>query len=198
MCGIAEAGLAIAALSAAASVSAQEKSAGAQTESNKRNAEAATQANNANQAAITTEQQQQSEMTAEQIAANNKSGAKALAANRVSAGEAGVAGRSVDSMLREIAGLNATDNANATAQYLRGDAGVQAKRINNTNSTNSIINNLKTPAGPDYLSAGLKIAGAGMNAYQSGSFQASKQYNYSNDESGERFSATGDSVRSRR
>jgi hypothetical protein len=166
MCGIEAATLAITAVSAAASIDSQNKNASAQTAANKRNAEAAAQANNANQAGITVEQQQQSETVSEQIAANNKAGAKAVASNRVSAGEAGVSGRSVDSLLRELSGMNAADNANATAQYMRGDAGVQARRINTTNNANSVINNLKTPNSPDYIGGALKIGSAGLDYHK--------------------------------
>lgn len=200
MCEPTTIALAITAVSAVASLEAQDSAVNAQSEANKRAAESANQANNANQAALTNEQNQQAEATAEQIAANNKGGAKAIAAAKVSAGEAGVSGTSVDSLLRELAGMNSADNANATSQYLRGDANLQARRTNSYNSANSVINNLKSAPAPDYLGAALKIGQAGVNYY--GRTQTPTayggQYNYAGDASGERFSATGESVRSRR
>jgi hypothetical protein len=159
---MAVASLAITAIGTGASIDAQKKNADAQTKANKRNAEAAQVANNAEQAAINNEQQQQAEVTGETINANNKAGLKAMSSSVTSAGEAGVSGRSVDFALRELAGLNATDNLNASTQYLRGDAGMEARRTNSTNGANSVINNLKTPDAPDYLGAALKIGSAAI------------------------------------
>jgi hypothetical protein len=160
---IAMASLALSAASTGASLYAQNRTATAQTKNNERQAGAALQAQNANIAAVDTQQGQQAEATAEHIAANNTAGAKAAATARVSAGEAGVSGRSVDSMLRDLAGLNSADNANATTQYLRGDAAVQAQKTNITNRTNSTINSLKTPTSPDYIGAGLRIGSAAVD-----------------------------------
>jgi hypothetical protein len=155
--------LAVTVAAAAAAANAQNESKKATERTNKQRAEAATQANNADNAALRVEQNQQAEGTAEQIAANNTAGAQAAATNRVAGGEAGVSGRSVDSLLRNLAGLNSADNANATTQYLRSDATFQARRTNSLNNANSTINTLQTPQNADYLGAGLRIAGAAVD-----------------------------------
>lgn len=167
---IAMVGLAISAASTAASVVAQNKAADAQTTANKRKAEAATQAGNANAAALDTEQQQQAQATSEQVASNNTAGSQAMATNIVAGGEAGVSGRSVNSLLRNLAGLNSADNANATTQYLRGDASIQARKVNINHQTNSVINTLQSAPGADYIGAGLRIGSAAVD-YRKATYQ---------------------------
>lgn len=96
---------------------------------------------------------------------NNAASRAAQATARTSAGEAGVAGLSVDALLRDLAGEAGYDNTNVEENYLRQNAGLNSQRENAYNTTASRINSLKTPTAPDYIGAGLKIAGAGLDGY---------------------------------
>lgn len=166
MCEPTTIALAISAVSAAAGVHAQNQQVKAVDRSNKRQGEAAMTAYHQNLANMDVESQQRSEDVATQIATNNIAGAKANSTARMSAEESGISGISVDALLREISGMNSTDNVNASTQYLRNDTAMQSRRTNVYNQTASTFNTMQTPAGPDYLGAALKI-GSAYGTYKS-------------------------------
>lgn len=166
MCWIALAGLAISAASAYASVDAQEKQVKAQNQANIQQHQNSMTAYRSNLASIEVQRNQMHQDATEKINANNMKGRAAEAQARVAAGEAGVAGLSVDALLRDLAGEAAYDNTNIETNYLRQDTALNAKRENAYNLTASDINSLRTPVAPDYLGAGLRVADAGLTAYR--------------------------------
>lgn len=159
--------LAIAAASAYASVDAQSKQAKAQDQANQVQFQNSMTAYRANLANIEVERNQRGADATQKINENNAASRAAQSHARVAAGEAGVAGLSVDALLRDLAGEAAYDNTNVEENYVRADMALNAKRENAYNVTASDINSLRTPVSPDYLGAGLRIANAGVSSYKS-------------------------------
>jgi len=156
-------GLAVA--GAAASVDAQQKNVKAVNKYNQVQADNINTAKRANLANLELERTQAAADRSEQQVLNNKAGRSALATAATAAGESGVAGVSVDALLRDLAGMNARDNANAELNYLRRDASINAARENTYIDAGSQISSLRSAAPVDYLGTGLKLGSDLTNAY---------------------------------
>lgn len=157
--------LALAAASSAAQVSAQKQQVKAQDTANQQQYDNTMTAYRQNLANIEATRGQLAQDASEKINENNKAGRAAAATATVAGGEAGVAGLSVDALLRDLRGEAAYDNTNVEANYLRSNASLNAQRENVNNTTTSDINSLRSAPMPDYLGAGLRIGQAGLGAY---------------------------------
>lgn len=157
---IAAATLALSAASTAATVYSQGQAANAQAAANQRNYDAQMVAYNANIANANLTKQQLAASTSQKMIENNAQARRDMAKATVSAGEAGVSGLSVDSLLAELGGRAGTANSNAEVNYLNQDRAIEMDKMNAWAGTSSAINSLKTPTQPDYIGAGLRIAGA--------------------------------------
>lgn len=170
------ASLALTAASTAATVYSQQQAADAQAASNQRQYENQMAAYNANIAQSNMDlanlnrlkQQEAEDASAKKITANAEA-RRDMAKATVASGEAGVSGLSVDSLLAELGGKAGNANTNIETNYLRRDNALEMDRsniyttkTNNWAQTASAINSLKTPTQPDYIGAGLRIAGAGI------------------------------------
>lgn len=164
---IAMATFALSAATTASGVYAQRQQANAQEAANKQQYENSMIAYRGNLANIEATRAQLQQDATEQVNLNNRAARKATATAYTSAGENSVAGNSVDALLRNLAGMAGTDNANAETNYLRQDAALNVKRENMWNSTSSEINSLKTPTMPDYLGAAFQLGSSGLSAYSS-------------------------------
>lgn len=168
--------LALTAASTAATVYSQQQAADAQAESNQRQYENQMTAYKANLAQSNVDlanlnrlkQQEAEDASAKKITANAET-RRDMAKATVASGEAGVSGLSVDALLAELGGKGGTANTNIETNYLRKDmaleqdrANIYTSKTNNWAQTASAINSLKTPVQPDYIGAGLRIAGAGV------------------------------------
>jgi hypothetical protein len=168
---IAVAGLALSGVSTVTSMIAQQQqasaAASAQNEYNRQQEENALIARNQNLAALEAERNSALGDTREQINQNQMALRRAQATARVSAGEAGVAGLSVDALLRDLAGQAGYDNATATENYLRRDADINARRENVQIGATNAVTSIRNPQiqSPDYLGSALRIGQAGLNNY---------------------------------
>lgn len=149
--------------STAASVYGQQQAANAQEKANWRQYENTMRAyaNNSNQ--VNLEQQQIRENAIQKKTENNMMARSAIAKSAVSAGENGVSGLSVDALLSDLAGKQNRYNSSVDTNYDYSSMALDNQRQNIYANAASTINGLKTPAMPDYLSAGLKI---GQTYYQ--------------------------------
>lgn len=170
------ASLALTAASTAATVYSQQQAADAQAATNQRQYDNQMIAYNANIAQSNTDlanlnrlkQQEAEDLSAKKIV-NNANARRDISRATVSAGESGISGLSVDSLLAELGGAAGSANTSAEVNYLRKDSALEQDRsniyttkTNNWAQTASAINSLKTPTQPDYIGAGLRIAGAGI------------------------------------
>ena len=170
------ASLALTAASTAATVYSQQQAADAQAATNQRQYDNQMAAYNANIAQSNTDlanlnrlkQQEAEDASAKKIGVNAEA-RRDMAKATVASGEAGVSGLSVDSLLAELGGKAGNANTNIETNYLRRDNALEMDRsniyttkTNNWAQTASAINSLKTPTQPDYIGAGLRIAGAGV------------------------------------
>ena len=170
------ASLALTAASTAATVYSQQQAADAQAATNQRQYDNQMAAYNANIAQSNTDlanlnrlkQQEAEDASAKKIGVNAEA-RRDMAKATVASGEAGVSGLSVDALLAELGGAAGNANTNIETNYLRRDNALEMDRsniyttkTNNWAQTASAINSLKTPTQPDYIGAGLRIAGAGV------------------------------------
>ncbi len=155
------AGLQIA--SAVGTVVAQQQAADAQAQANQRQYDNIMQARAANLNQTNLMQQQEREAAMQRIEENNLKGTAARATARVSAGEAGVSGLSVDALLADIGTRQERFNTSVGTNYDRASQAIAIQRENVDTNAASQINQLKTPAMPDYFGAALRIGQAGYN-----------------------------------
>lgn len=105
-------------------------------------------------------QQQEREASMQKLEENSLKATAARSTARVSAGEAGISGLSVDALIADIGNKQNRYDSSIMTNYDRANAAIDNQRINvQTNAANQ-INNLKTPAAPDYFSAALRIGNA--------------------------------------
>ena len=162
---IAIAGLALSAASTGAGLYAQNQQMKAQSRANQQQYENSMTAYRANLANVEVTRNQMAADASQKVNENNAASSAAQATAMVSAGEAGVAGLSVDALLRDLAGEAGYDNTNVEENYLRQNTALNSKRENLFNDTTSTINMLPAPQAPDYLGAAFRIGQAGMTAY---------------------------------
>lgn len=164
--------LAVAAASAAASVKAQQDQAAAasaaadqQNQMNIRQREQTmlNAANNNTQ--VNLQGQQNRDQTIQKIAENNRNAAIGIGKATAAGGASGVGGNSVEALLGDLSGIQTRYNNSVTANYDATVSALENDRLNVYANAANTINGLKTPAAvvqPDYLTAGLKIAQAGI------------------------------------
>lgn len=144
-----------------------EAAAEAQNAYNRQQERNALVARNANLANLEVERNFAAQDARAEVTQNTQAARRAMATARVSAGEAGVAGLSVDALLRDLAGQAGYDNTTAYENYLRHDRDINARRENDQNAYESGLNSIRQPQnqGADYLGAALRIGQAGLTSY---------------------------------
>lgn len=171
MCTIPLATLAISAVSTVAETVGQQRqaeaAAAAQNAYNRQQERNALIARNANLANLEVERNFAAQDVRAEVTQNTLAARRAMSTARVSAGEAGVAGLSVDALLRDLAGQAGYDNTTAYENYLRHDRDINARRENYQISYESGLNSIRQPQiqGADYLGAALRIGQSGLKAY---------------------------------
>lgn len=147
---------------------AQQSAADQQAEANRRNYENQMTAYRYNLAnANATKVQEAENLSAKKMEIGSDVARKQATAT-VAAGEAGVSGLSVDALMAGIMGDGGRANTNAEVNYLRADRAIEADKMNSWSGAASNIGQMKTPASPDFLGAGLKI-GETVDKYKRGS-----------------------------
>lgn len=142
------------------SLAAQSSAADAQAATNQRQYENTMRAYRENVNQTNLMQQQEREGSMQKLEANNLAARSAQATATVAAGENGISGLSVDALLGDLSMKQGRYNSSVTTNFDRAESAIQAQRENVYANAASQINGLQTPAAPDYLGAGLKIAGA--------------------------------------
>ena len=157
--------MAITAISAAASLKAQQDAADSQTQSNNTQYASALEARAQNANQVTLGRDQARDQASQKQQENNLAQREAQATQVARAGPSGL---SVDALLADIArkGGNYNQSVNANLDKTNMAFDNQLQNVNNQASTT--INSLKTPAPVDYLGAALKI-GEGYQTYQKNS-----------------------------
>lgn len=145
---------------AAAGVVAQQQAASAQTAANYRQYDNTMRARAANLNQANLEMSQEREASMQKIEENNLAARAATSKARVGAGEAGVSGLSVDALLSDLGTKQNRYNSSVVTNYDRAMGAIENQRQNIGTNAASQINSLKTPAMPDYFSAGLRIGNA--------------------------------------
>lgn len=161
MCGVAEAGLAIAVVSAAMAVDNQEKVAKAQTKSNKQTYDSQMTAYNFNLAKANNQKITEASDAASRKFDNTVRNQYDIARAKTASGESGISGLSVEALLSDLSSAGGRANVNTDINYLRRDSALEVDKMNMWSGAANSINALKTPTAPDYIGASLKIADAG-------------------------------------
>lgn len=165
MCGPAEAGLAIAVVSAAMAVDNQEKVAKAQTESNKQTYDSQMTAYNFNLAKANNQKVTEASDAASRKFDTTVRSQYDISRAKTAGGESGISGLSVEALLADLGSAAGRANVNTDVNYLRRDSALEVDKMQMWSGAANSINQLKTPTSPDYVSAGLKIGGAGNDYY---------------------------------
>jgi len=146
--------------STAATLAAQQQAAKAQERANQRQYESALQARAANINQTNLMQQQEREGSMQKLEENNLAARAAQATANVSAGEAGISGLSVDSLIADLGTKQNRYNTSVETNFDRSVQAIEIQRENASINAASQINQLKTPAAPDYVGAALRIGQA--------------------------------------
>ena len=157
--------MALSIASSVATVYGQQQAASAQSAANQRQYENALQARAANINQTNLMQQQEREGSMQKLEENNLRARAAQARATVSAGEAGISGLSVDSLLADIGTSQNRFNSSVSTNFDRSTQAIALQRDNASINAASQINQLKTPAAPDYIGAALRI-GTAVNDYR--------------------------------
>ena len=163
MCGVAEAGLAIAVLSAANAVDQQEKTAAAQSKSNQQTYDSQMTAYNFNLANANNRKVTEASDAAARKFDTTIKNQYDIARAKTASGESGISGLSVEALLADLSAAGGRANVNTEVNYLRRDQALEADKMNMWGGAANSINALKTPAAPDYIGNGLKIADASVS-----------------------------------
>ena len=139
------------------SVVAQRQAADSQTAANQRQYENTMRARAANLNQTNLMQQQQREAGSQQLEQNNMAARAARSTSTVSAGENGISGLSVDALMADLGNKQNRFNSSVVTNYDNSSMAIANQRENVDINAASQINNLKTPAMPDYLGAALRI-----------------------------------------
>jgi hypothetical protein len=143
--------------STAASLVGQQQAANAQEAANQRQYQNIMQARAANINQTNLMQQQEREGSMQKLEENNLRARAAQARATVSAGEAGISGLSVDSLLADLGTSQNRYNSSVSTNFDRSTQAIALQRDNVNINAASQVNQLKTPAAPDYLGAALRI-----------------------------------------
>lgn len=145
------------------SLAAQSQAADAQAATNQRQYENTMRAYRENVNQTNLMQQQEREGSMQKLEENNMAARAAQSRATVAAGENGISGLSVDALLGDMSFQQNRYNSSINTNFDRAETAIMAQRENVYANAASQINGLQTPAAPDYLGAGLKIAGAYNN-----------------------------------
>lgn len=149
--------------SAAGSVVAQSQAADAQSASNQRQYDNTMRAYRENVNQTNLMQQQEREGSLMKVEDNNMKARAAASTASVAAGENGISGLSVDALMGDISFDQNRFNSSVQTNFDRAQGAISNQRENVYSNAASQINGLQTPASPDYLGAGLRIAQAGYD-----------------------------------
>lgn len=149
--------------SAAGSVVAQSQAADAQSASNQRQYDNTMRAYRENVNQTNLMQQQEREGSLMKVEDNNMKARAAASTASVAAGENGISGLSVDALMGDISFDQNRFNGSVQTNFDRAQGAISNQRENVYSNAASQINGLQTPASPDYLGAGLRIAQAGYD-----------------------------------
>lgn len=152
--------------SAAGTVVAQSQAADAQSASNQRQYENTMRAYRENVNQTNLMQQQEREGSLMRMEDNNLKARAAASTAAVASGESGVSGLSVDALMGDISFDQNRYNSSVQTNFDRAQGAISNQRENVYANAASTINGLQTPAAPDYLGAGLRIAQAGYDYKQ--------------------------------
>ena len=152
--------------SAASTVVAQSQAADAQAETNQRQYENTMRAYRENVNQTNLMQQQEREGSLQKVEDNNMKARAAASTAAVASGESGVSGLSVDALMGDISFDQNRYNSSVQTNFDNAQGAIRNQRENVYANAASAINGLQTPAAPDYLGAGLKIAKAGYDYKQ--------------------------------
>jgi hypothetical protein len=158
--------LAVSVASSVGSVIAQQQAADAQAESNRRQYDNTMRAYRENVNQTNLMQQQEREGSLQKVEDNNMKARAAQSTATVAAGEKGISGLSVDALMGDISFDQGRYNSSVQTNFDRAEGAIRNQRENVYANAASQINSLQTPATPDYLGAGLKIAQAGYDYKQ--------------------------------
>lgn len=154
--------LAITAASTAATIDASAKNADYQDQMNERQRQQ-TLANAANNnTEVNLSGQQTRAAAAQKIEENNRAAAIGMGKAVAAGGATGVSGNSVEALLGDLSGVQTRYNNSIQTNFDSSVSALENQRLNVYSNAASTINGLKTPAQPDYISAGLKLAQAGV------------------------------------
>lgn len=157
------ASLAITAASAAATVYSQQQQAEAQRAVNDRQSKNIYAANAANQNQVNIQEQQSREQAIQKKTENDMRARQAISTAQTGAGESGIGGLSVGYLLADLAGKRDRFNDSVDTNYNYAYQNSENQRANVSYDATSAINGLRTPALPDYIGSGLRIAQAGID-----------------------------------
>lgn len=145
---------------------AQQEAADAQAEANQRQYENTMRAYRENVNQTNLMQQQEREGALMRVEDNNMKARAAASTAAVASGESGISGLSVDALMGDISFDQNRYNSSVQTNFDRAEGAIRNQRENVYADAASTINGLKTPAAPDFLGAGLKIAEAGYTYKQ--------------------------------
>lgn len=148
---------ALAIASSVASVVGQQQAANAQAATNQRQYENTIRAYNANVNQTNLMAAQEREAAVQKLNENNSTARAAQAKATVAAGESGISGLSVDALLGDMSFKQNEFSTSVNTNLERANSAIQRQRDNAYFSAASTINELKTPAMPDYFGSALKI-----------------------------------------
>lgn len=148
------------AASTVATVNAQQEAAKAQEQANRRQYENTMRAMAANVNQTNAEHMQQREASMQKLEENNLAATAAKATAQTSAGESGISGLSVDALMADLGTKQNRFDSSVTTNYQNAEMAINNQRENIGINAASQINQLKTPAMPDYFGAALRIGDA--------------------------------------
>lgn len=166
MCDPATASLVITAAATATSLYAQNQQVEYQNQQNQRQYDNAITARNANINQTNLEMVQERENAMQKLEQNNLKAGAARATGLTAAGENGVGGLSVGALLDDLSMSQNRYNTSVTTNYDRSMSAIESQRQNASINAANVISGLKTPAMPDYATAGLRIGNAAVDYWK--------------------------------
>lgn len=160
--------------STAATLQAQRQAAKAQEQANQRQYQNTMQARAANINQTNLMQQQEREGSMQKLEENNLAARAAQSTANVSAGESGISGLSVDALMADLGTKQNRFNSSVETNYDRSAEALAIQRENVNINAASQINQLKTPAAPDYAGAALRIGTAAYDYNKANSVPKTK------------------------
>lgn len=151
-------------VSTLATVNAQQQAARSQEQTNQRQYENTLRSMAANVNQTNAEHMQQREGSIQKLEENNMNARAAAATATTAAGESGISGLSVDALMSDIGTKQNRFNSSVDTNYQNIESVINNQRENIGINAASQVNQLKTPAMPDYFGAALRIGDAAYRA----------------------------------